>query len=144
MTGSLAYIFGTNGLVSFDYSRKDYSNTKFKPTSDAHFSEQNRLMSNQLVAAATYKLGGEYKYNQFSFRGGYRFEESPYKNGTTVGDLSGYSLGLGYNFGNTKLDLTYDQAKQTNTHQLYNTGLTDATIIDALHSNVTLSLGFQL
>lgn len=144
VTGSLAYIFGTNGLISFDYSRKDYSNTKFKPTSDVHFSEQNSIMSNQLVAASTYKLGGEYKYNQFSFRGGYRFEESPYKNGTTVGDVTGYSLGLGYNFGNTKLDLTYDQAKQTNTHQLYNTGLTDATTIDALHSNVTLSLGFQL
>ncbi|WP_044399300.1 OmpP1/FadL family transporter [Lacinutrix sp. Hel_I_90] len=144
VTGSLAYIFGTDGLISFDYSRRDFSKTKFKPTSDRYFSAQNSIISNQLTTAATYKLGGEYKYNQFSFRGGYRFEESPYKNGTTVGDLNGYSLGLGYNFGNTKLDLTYDQAQQTNNHQLYSTGLTDATTIDAIHSNITLTLGFQL
>src|SRR5690606_16157035 len=34
ITGSLAYVFGTQGLISFDYSHKDYSATKFKPTGD--------------------------------------------------------------------------------------------------------------
>ena len=144
VTGSLAYIFGKQGLISFDYSRKDYSKTKFKPKSDAYFRAQNDIIANNLTAAATYKLGGEYKVNQFSFRGGYRFEESPYKDGKTVGDLSGYSMGLGYNFGNTKLDLTYDAYNQSREHQLYNTGLTEATSIDANNSNITLTLGFQL
>ena len=60
------------------------------------------------------------------------------------GDLTGYSLGLGYNFGSTKLDLTFDQSKRTSDHQLFNTGLTDATTIDVNNSNITLSLGFQL
>jgi len=144
ITGSIAYIFGSNGLISLDYSRKDYSNTKFKPKSDAYFAEQNSIISSELTAASTYKIGGEYKHERFSFRGGYRFEESPYKNGITVGDLNGYSLGLGYNFGKTKLDLTYDQFKQTNDYQLYNTGLTDAATIDAVNSNITLTLGFRL
>ena len=144
VTGSIAYIFGKQGLLSFDYSRKDYSKTKFKPKSDAYFRAQNDIISDNLTAAATYKLGGEYKVNQFSFRGGYRFEESPYKNGKTVGDLDGYSLGLGYNFGNTKLDLTYDAYNQSRDHQLFDTGLTDATTIDANNSNITLTLGFQL
>ncbi|AUC82233.1 OmpP1/FadL family transporter [Lacinutrix sp. Bg11-31] len=144
VTGSLAYIFGKQGLISFDYSRKDYSKTKFKPKSDAYFSAQNDIIANNLTAAATYKLGGEYKVDQFSFRGGYRFEESPYKNGKTVGDLNGYSLGLGYNFGNTKLDLTYDDYNQSKEYQLYSTGLTDAASIDANNSNITLTLGFRL
>jgi hypothetical protein len=144
VTGSLAYIFGKQGLISFDYSRKNYGNTKFKPKSDAYFSAQNNIIANNLTAASTYKLGGEYKVNQFSFRGGYRFEESPYKNGETVGDLNGYSFGLGYNFGNTKLDLTYDAYSQSREYQLYNTGLTSATSIDSNNSNVTLTLGFQL
>lgn len=144
ITGSLAYIFGKQGLLSFDYSRRDYSNIQFKPKSDAYFRAQNNIISDALTAAAIYKLGGEYKVNQFSFRGGYRFEESPYKNGTTVGDLTGYSLGLGYNFGNTKLDLTYDAFNQEREYQLFNTGLTDATNIDANNSNITLTLGFQL
>ena len=30
-TGSMAYIFGKKGLISFDYAIKDYSSTQFKP-----------------------------------------------------------------------------------------------------------------
>ncbi|AXP79396.1 Outer membrane protein transport protein (OMPP1/FadL/TodX) [Mariniflexile rhizosphaerae] len=144
LTGSLAYVFGTQGLLSFDYSRKDYSKTKFKPESDSFFTDQNALIANTLTDASTYRLGGEYKVKQFSFRGGYRFEESPYKDGTTVGDLTGYSLGVGYNFGNTKLDVTFDQSNRTNKTPLYNVGLTDAAVIDRTNSNVTLSLSFNI
>lgn len=144
ITGSLAYIFGTQGLLSFDYSRKDYSKTKFKPESDSFFTDQNALIANTLTDASTYRLGGEYKVKQFSFRGGYRFEESPYKDGLTVGDLTGYSLGIGYSFGNTKLDVTFDQSNRTNETPLYNVGLTDAAVIDKTNSNVTLSLSFNI
>ncbi|QXP59798.1 OmpP1/FadL family transporter [Olleya sp. HaHaR_3_96] len=144
ITGSLAYVFGTQGLISFDYSRKDYSKTKFKPTSDPSFSAQNALMENVLTAASTFKIGAEYKVKQFSFRGGYRIEESPYANGTTVGDLTGYSLGLGYNFGNTNLDLAFNQSRQDRDEQFFNTGLTNPVILDTKISNVTLTLGFRL
>jgi len=144
ITGSLAYVFGKQGLLSFDYSVKDYSKTEFRPTSDAFFSDQNSIIANTLTSAATYRLGGEYKVKQFSFRGGYRFEESPYANGLTVGDLTGYSLGLGYNFGNTKLDITYDGWERTNETPLYNFGLTDSAVIDRSNSNLTLSLSFNI
>ncbi|MEZ4856731.1 MAG: outer membrane protein transport protein [Gelidibacter sp.] len=144
LTGSLAYVFGDRGLISFDYSRKDYSNTKFKPTSDPYFASQNANINNILKAASTYRIGGEYRYKQFSFRGGYRLEESPYKDDKFYGDLNGYSLGLGYNFGNIKLDLAFDQSKRDYGYQLYNVGLTDAAKIDSKNSNVTLSLAFNL
>lgn len=144
ISGSLAYVFGEQGLFSFDYSRKDYGSIKFKPTSDPFFSSQNNTISNDLKAASTYRFGGEYRHKQFSFRGGYRFEESPYKNETTVGDLTGYSFGVGFNFGNTKLDITYDQAQRTSETQLYNVGLTDAAVIDSKNSNITLTLGFNI
>lgn len=144
-TGSLAYVFGQYGLISFDYSLRDYSNTKFKPTSDPFFKSENNKMNNLLTTAATYRVGGEIKLNNLSVRGGYRFEESPYKNDAFVGDVSGYSVGLGYNFGNsTKIDLTYDQAKQTNETQLYSVGLTDRAHIDSRNSNVTFTLSFSL
>ncbi len=144
LTGSLAFVFKERGIISFDYSQKDYGNTKFKPTSDPHLSSQNNMISNNLTVASTYKIGGEYKHNQFSFRGGYRFEESPYKNESTVGDLSGYSFGLGYNFGNMKLDVTFDQSKRDSKYRLFDVGLTDAASIDATNSNVTLSLSFNI
>jgi long-subunit fatty acid transport protein len=144
LTGSLAYVFGEQGLISFDYSRKDYGSTKFKPTSDPYFASQNNFMSDNLKIASTYRLGGEYRYKQLSFRGGYRMEESPYKNDSFYGDLKGFSLGLGYNFGNTKLDLAFDQSDRNVNNQLYSVGLTDAASIDTKNTNVTLSLAFTL
>jgi len=60
--GSLAYIFGKQGLISFDYSVKDYSAIKFRPTSDTFFADQNNIISNDLKQASSYKIGGEYKY----------------------------------------------------------------------------------
>ncbi len=143
-TGSLAYIFGADGLISFDYSRKNYGKAKFKPTSDNYFAAQNNIINDNLRAASTYRFGGEYKYKQFSFRAGYRFEESPYKNESTIGDLTGYSLGLGYNFGNTRLDLTYDTSERDTRYQLFDAGLTDSVNINSNRDNITLSLSFNL
>ncbi len=144
ITGSLAYIFGKDGLISFDYSKKDYSKAKFKPTSDNYFASQNEIISDNLKSSSSYKLGGEYKIKQFSLRGGYRFEESPYKNDTSIGDLTGYSLGLGYNFGNTRLDLTYDTSERDTNYQLFDVGLTDSVNLNTNRDNITLSLSFNL
>jgi len=144
ITGSLAYVFGKKGFLSFDYSRKDYSNIKFKPTSDSYFSEQNNIIQNNLKAASTYKIGGEYRLKQWSFRGGYRFEESPYEDDNFYGDLTGYSLGLGYNFGNARIDLSFDQSQRDYNYQFYNVGLTEAAKIDSKTSNIVLSFGLNL
>ena len=144
VTGSLAYVFGRTGLLSFDYAVKDYSNSKFKPTTDALFSNLNTSISNDLDTAVSYRLGGEYRYKQVSFRGGYRFEESPYKNDSFYGDLNGYSLGIGYNFGNLNLDFAFSQSERDYNHQLYSVGLTDAAQIESKFTDFILTLGFNL
>ncbi|TYA92381.1 transporter [Seonamhaeicola marinus] len=146
LTGSLAYVFGNQGLISFDYSRKDYGNTRFKPESDTFYQDLNARISETFTEASTYRVGGEYKHEQFSFRGGYRFEESPYADGVTVGDLTGFSLGLGYNFGNTKLDVTYDQSERSFNNSLYNLDFGNApqATVDRTNSNITVSLSFNL
>ncbi|QDO92659.1 transporter [Formosa sediminum] len=142
--GSIAYVFGTKGLISFDYSYKDYGSAKFKPNNDPYFSEQNNIITNALKGVSAFNVGGEYRIKQLSLRGGYRFEESPYKNGVTVGDLTGYSVGLGYRFGNTNFDITFDQYQRDQDYQLYNVGLTDAVALDTTVSNITFSLSFTL
>ncbi|WP_420574517.1 OmpP1/FadL family transporter [Kordia sp.] len=142
ITGSFAYIFGKKGLISFDYSLKDYANAKLRPTND--FLATNNNIETQLQAASTYRIGGEYRIKQFSLRGGYRFEESPYQDGTTIGDLEGYSLGLGYNFGSLAIDLAYDRSEQVRNPQLFQVGLVDRANINNINSNVTLSVSFKL
>lgn len=144
VTGSLAYVYEDKGLISFDYSMKDYGNTKFRPTNDSYFSSQNNIISNTLKNASTYKIGGEYRHKQYSFRGGYRFEESPYENDSMYGDLTGFSLGLGYNFGSMKLDLAFDQSDRNINNQFYSVGLTNGAMVDSKISNITATLSFNL
>lgn len=143
-TGSIAYLFGSQALLSFDYSYKDYSSTTFKPKGDPAFIAQNKLISNELQGASSFKLGGEYRIQDWSIRGGYRFEESPYKNESTIGELQGWSAGLGYNFGNIRIDLAYDGFSLDKNPQLYQVGLTDRVAINRDNNNFTLSVGFAL
>lgn len=145
LTFSGTYIFGKSGLISIDYSIKDYGNTKFKPTNDLDFIKTNNIMSEQLTSNGELRIGGEYKIKRLSLRGGYRFEGSPYKNETTIGDLNSYSGGLGYNFGSTKLDLAYSYTERDSNQRFFEAGLFDgAANITSKLNNVTLTLLFEL
>lgn len=143
-TGSLAYLFGPAALISFDYIYKDYSSIKFKPKDDPAFMQQNDIIANELKGASEFRIGGEYRIQDWSLRAGYRFEESPYSSLNTVGDLQGYSAGLGYNFGNVRIDVSYDKWERDLNPQLYQTGLVDRAAIAKDNSNFILSLSFGL
>jgi long-subunit fatty acid transport protein len=75
-------------------------------------------MTTTLDNTGELRIGAEYKIEKLSLRAGYRIEQSPYKN-KTVGDLTGYSGGLGYNFGSTKIDLSYAYQKKFATRILH-------------------------
>lgn len=144
MTGSLAYVFGKKGLISFDYMVKDYSNTRFRPTNDPSFTTLNNQIDDVFTTSNSYRLGGEYRYKQFSFRGGYRFEESPYEDDRFFGDLTGYSAGLGYNFGQYNIDIAFSQSERQIEQQLYNVGLTNRAAIDSKFTDIILTFGIKL
>jgi long-subunit fatty acid transport protein len=144
LTGSFAYVFGKSGLISVDYARKDYSNTKFSPENDSYYSNLNSQINNTLASTSELRLGAEYKIKAWSLRGGYRYEESPYKNKTTIGDLTGYSGGFGYNFGTTKLDFAYSSAQRNSQEGFFSQGLTDGAKINTTNNNVTVTLLFEL
>lgn len=139
ITGSVAYVFGKSALLSIDFSQRNYENTKFKPKNDALYSALNNQMRNVLSSTYELRVGGEYKIKQWSIRGGYRFEQSPFKNKTTIGDLTSYSGGLGYNFGDSRLDISYTNSKRSSTEALLTSGLNDRATINSLNNNVTLT-----
>ena len=141
-TGSLAYVFGKKGLISFDYSRKDFSTTTFKPKQD--FSGANKQISNNLTVSNEFRVGAEYKIKEWSLRGGYRFEESPYKDKRTIGDLNSYSGGLGYNFGMFKLDLAYFNSQRNSAEGFFTQGFTEGAKIKTTNNNFTMTLLFEM
>ncbi len=143
-TGSMAYVFGKRGLISIDYALKDYGKTQFKPANDTYFRGLNNSLYTLLNNATELRMGAEYKFQAWSLRGGYRLEQSPYKNKITIGDLRGYSTGVGYNFGGTKLDLSYATFKRNSNQGFFEQGLTDGALINSKNNTVTLTLLFEL
>lgn len=139
LTASGTVLFGKKGLLSVDYISKNYAKTQFKPNNEIIFSSLNTQIKNELQDNYELRVGGEYKIKQWSVRGGYRFEQSPYKIDYAFGDLMSYSGGLGYNFGNSKLDISYTNEHRARTEALLTSGLNDAARIKNYNNNVTLT-----
>ncbi|MDO1500179.1 outer membrane protein transport protein [Winogradskyella maritima] len=146
ITASVAYVALDKGLLSFDYSRKNFSNAEFRPNSDPFFQFQNDDIENRLKDASTYRFGAEYRIERISLRGGYSFEESPYEDESFFGNRTGYSLGLGYKFGNTTLDVAFNSLQRQYNYQFFGNSqeFTNASIIDNVNTNVVLTLGFSI
>lgn len=143
ISASAAYVFGLNGLISFDYSYKDYAQIEFIPIDGSNFNDLNNTIENSLKAVSTYRVGAEFRKNQLSIRGGFHYEESPYQDDSIIGNLIGFSLGAGYNFGSFTCDFAYSRSEQERNQQLYSVGLTDAANINSIYSNFVASLGFH-
>jgi len=144
LVGSLGLVFGKTGILSFDYSYKDYSNMQLSPGYDNNtdYRIQNQNFENNFDAASTYRLGGEYRIQRWSLRGGYRYEESP--NSNTVSELNGYSGGLGYDFGKLRLDFAYDYSSQDYNANLLQTGIQERASVDFSRSNYILTLAIDM
>jgi len=112
-TGSIAYIFGKQGLLSLDYSYKDYSKTKLTPINEFEKDfNYNKAMNKEYTNVSTLNIGGEFRLKLISLRAGYHYETSPYKNNNNEEYFTGYSFGLGFKTSqNSKLDFTYSNNK---------------------------------
>lgn len=139
---SATYLFGKKGLISFDYSLKDYSKTEFEPEHDIFFQSVNDLMSKSLRMASEFRTGFEYRVKQVSLRGGYRFEQSPYEDGRTIGDLHGFSTGIGYNFGFSRLDFAYAYSQRDQEVSLLSS-FTDSATVTTKTNNFFLTYSFN-
>jgi hypothetical protein len=144
LTASAAYLFGASGLLSLDYSYRDFSNMQFRPAGDPFFNDQNMLIDERMSAVNTVRVGGEYRWRQLRFRGGFQYEESPFRNKELMSDLTGFSLGLGYNLGSANIDFAYMRTEQKRDHELLGGAFTNTANINAVNDVFLLTLGFSL
>ena len=140
--GSLAYVFGQHGLISIDYIYQAYSNTSLSPSSA--FIEENSDLSAGLQNTSSFKIGTEWKYNMFSFRGGYRMIQTPYKTAPSEFDLTGYSFGLGLRFSSRfALDFAYDHSSYADQYRFLNIDGVAPARLDVTNKRFTSSLVFN-
>ena len=129
-----AYIFGKKGLLSIDYSLKDYRGMRLRTA--ANFPLENQLIDNAFQSTSAVKIGAEYRVNDiFTLRGGYRFEQSPINRDKLIsydsttgysmnyyGDIKGFSAGLGLKFNKAwYLDFSYTNLSRDKDLFIYGT-----------------------
>lgn len=88
-----AYIFDKQGFVSAELETVDYS-TMALSSDNFLFAATNQSITNKYQNAVNVKLGGEYAYESFRFRGGYARMGNPIKDSDGYAD-NRISVGMG-------------------------------------------------
>ena len=138
-TGSIAYVFAQYGLISFDYIYQGYKSTKLKPSSN--FIDENTDLNAGLRNTNSFKIGTEWKYNIFSFRGGYRIIQTPYVDSSNEYDTKGYSFGLGIKFSRRfGMDFAYDNSSYQDQYRFMSAEGVNPAQLDITNNRFTSSL----
>jgi len=141
ISASMALVAGKNGLVSGQYSRKDYSNIKYTSEGNS-FDELNSIIKDTFTAVNIYKIGGEYRVENWRFRGGLSRITSPYKNDRILGDTNSFSLGGGYNWGKWKIDVSYTRTETDREETLFeDASFNNRASVNQRNRNVSITLG---
>ena len=139
-SGSFAYIFGQKGLISVDYTQVNYDKAQFNEPNDGSLNNQNDAIKNNVNAAGILRVGGEYRFGNYSIRAGYIKQGASLKNFDN--SSSSKSIGGGINFGGSSLDLSIVSSEFNGQQQLFATGLTDN--IDLKKDRFTVGLTYTL
>ena len=142
VTASAAIIFGKYGLISIDYSSKNYTGLNL---SGDDFSQENLFFKNRLRNTNLLHAGTEWRIKNLSIRGGYRFEQSPNINALESDNLQVFSLGLGYNFGSVKFNLAYSSGNKTSSYHFYpQYNQVQSAELDITNNNISAGFSFRL
>ncbi len=142
--GNLAVFFGPFGLLSFDYEFVDYSTAKLRGL-DYDFDFENEAISNKYRATHNFRLGTEWRYANFAFRGGYAMYQSPFANNINDGARSSYSAGLGYRMNDFFIDFAWTHMKSSEEYYIYGNQSIQVSpaAIDYSANRFLLTLGFR-
>jgi putative membrane protein len=145
-TVGASWVWNKQLILSADYMYKGYGNMRFRSGSES----ENAIIQNTLGDTNSLRFGAEYrlplsKTNHLFLRGGYRYEQSPYKTEyKPIGDLTGFSTGLGVSISNMRFDLSYDRATRAYHPQIFESVLTDTPQVDNTLQNILLSFSLKL
>lgn len=115
---SAAFIFGNNGMLTFDYEFVNYRNAVVS-SRDYDYSYLNSDLSNLFKTTSNFRVGGEYRLKSVCFRAGYAFYGSPY--GLSKKDLmtNSFSVGIGHTIRYFTIDAAYVYSRTPNSYYIY-------------------------
>jgi hypothetical protein len=127
-SGGFAALFGKQGLLSVDYEFVDYRTGRFSEKNAYPWNTDglNSNIKSNLTFTHTVRSGLEYRFGNFTARGGYVFSQDPYSNKLAINrGFRSTSFGLGYRKEGWYIDFTLQSvAFEKYEYYLYNPELT--------------------
>jgi long-subunit fatty acid transport protein len=154
LSAGLSIFFKKNGFITFDADYIDYTQGNVSDKRNSSLASQGRKVDRIYQQAVNIRIGGEYRYEKFRVRGGYSYQDSPYKQDfvnqqTTVynsyanAGITSISGGLGFREEDWYLDLTVVNRQFTN-GMLGGHIYTPTLISKVNQTSVVVTLGFPL
>lgn len=141
--GATAFL-GKYGFISADVDYIDYSSQKFRSRDFSPDNERrvNRDLFEIYEAVLNFRVGAEFRYDIFRFRGGFGYNPSPYKDQTIDRSQTRITAGAGIKLPKFFIDLTFANTQFTSTYSPYLVEPVPVVEFDNSFSSTTLTAGF--
>ena len=145
--GSVSFIIKQFALISADYEYVDYSKARLRGRgyNSYDFYNENATIRNNYTAAHNIRIGGEYRYDHFAFRGGYAIYGSPFTSGINDGEINYFTGGIGYREKYFFVDLAYVRSVSNEDYYLYGSEnvSVDPVKNKLISNNFLITIGFR-
>jgi hypothetical protein len=140
---SIAYVFGTKGLLSADYEFINYKGMLLS-SENYFFDEENENIRTFYKNGHNLRLGSEYRLGLVNLRAGFAYYGSPFSKNTVNKEAHTlvYSGGAGLNLGNAFIDAAYQYTTLSEKYFMYNYA-SSMVELDKIRSTFLLTLGLK-
>jgi long-subunit fatty acid transport protein len=140
---SASMVFGSKGLISAEYSSKNYGNINFISDRNPYLRGLNQELKTNYKNASMFRIGGEIRQNKLSLRAGYYAEESSIKNNDN--SHYGSSFGIGYDFKNGSIiSLSLVSSNINHVNSLSSSGIEDTFTSNTKRNSISMSYNLKL
>lgn len=146
-SSGVTFFLGKSGLVTGDVEFINYNQAKYESnTEGVSFNPENEDIKFYYTNVVNYRIGAEFRYEIFRFRGGYSLQNNPYKETFDVDDkITTVSAGTGIRLSKFYVDATWLMSKSNGSYSPYvfQNGTGPVATLENKMSSVMLTFGFN-
>ena len=147
VSAGVAFFIKKHGFITADIERLDYSVAKYGAgTNGISYTSDNDKIASLYQSVINMRIGGEFRYNNFRFRGGFGYLPEPFK--TEQNNVSravqNFSGGVGFRGEKFYADIAATFSTGDNSYRPYrvNTASSPLVTYNQTNTNFILTLGF--
>jgi len=141
--GSIALVFGQVGLISLDYEHIDFSTMRLR-SDDFNFLSENQSIRRNFTDQQIVRIGGEYRFDPVTFRGGIIHYTNPFNEGVNDGSRTVLSMGFGFSTQSFFFDVGYASTLFSEDFFPYNPQIVQPISKDYDISRLKVTIGLRL